>query len=141
MKVFHLALFVLVGICFAVPTPADGDTTSAVEAHVDVPSEAPSPDMENETPNRNTPENLSRISISISEYCNDGVLEASGWLSNGQVKFELHLNAEQVTKINLHPGYDQLVGPYDFASHTFDIDQPTEPATSPPTPTNSPPKI
>ncbi|KZM26621.1 hypothetical protein ST47_g2292 [Ascochyta rabiei] len=138
MRFFRLLPLALVGICFAAPAPADGNTTGAVQSleagiavhsiadntvtTLDAPFKAPSLLPRNETSVRTTPENLHRTSISISEYCDAGVLKARGWLSNGRVMFELHLNAEQVTKISLHPGHDQIVGPYDFASHAFGIE-------------------
>ncbi|KAF9700686.1 hypothetical protein EKO04_001930 [Ascochyta lentis] len=126
MKLLGLLLLTLVGICLAAPAPSNDLTPSAVQSfedvNVNVPFKAPRLKPRNVTPDRATPENLYRVSISFSEYCDAGTLKARGWLSNGQVKFELALNAQQITKLTLHPGYDQVFGPYNFDSHSFGIE-------------------
>jgi hypothetical protein len=137
MKVPNFLIFALFGICFAAPAPSDGLTGAAhpLSAGVIVPSavnntvttldapfEAPVRKLQDVTPDRAMPANLYRVDITFSEYCDDGSLKARGWMGNGQVKFELYLHDRQVSTINLHPGYDQILGPYNFDAHTFTIE-------------------
>ena len=106
-----------------------GEDWKGTSAHDDPPLTASMADdniaTAHDAPNipiRNVSNNLYRFSISFSEYCEGGVLRARGWLGNGQVNFQLTLDPAQVTKIDLHPGYDMVVGPYSFESHSFGID-------------------
>lgn len=88
----------------------------------DVPLEAPIRKTRAVTPDRGIPDNLYRIGVSFSEYCDNGALKARGWAGNGQKNFELVLNPTQASYINLHPGYDLIFGPYSFDQHAFIVE-------------------
>lgn len=111
------------------PVPPPVENWKGTTAHDDPPLTASMAEDNTATtqdtinaPVRSISDNLYRFSISFSEYCESGALKTRGWLGNGQVNFRLTLDPAQVTRINLHSGYDMVVGPYSFESHSFDIE-------------------
>ncbi|KAF2632915.1 hypothetical protein BU25DRAFT_454083 [Macroventuria anomochaeta] len=104
---------------FLVAPAAD---TTTVTTPKDIRIEAPVRNIQAVTPDDGIPDNLYRIYVSFSEYCDNGALKARGWMSNGQTRFELALNPTQRFPINLHPSLDLTFGPYSYDQHGFIVE-------------------
>lgn len=61
-----------------------------------------------------------RFTVTHSEWCENGALNARGWWHGQELNF--YKDVTQKIPINLHPGLDLLFDPYSYDQHAFDIE-------------------
>jgi hypothetical protein len=120
MKASSLLLLALAVIGFAAPAPPNtANAPGAVQpVYIDT-DNATNIAARSVTADSAVPENLYRVSLSFSEYCENGAPKARAWMSNGATRFELPFHTAPTANITLHSGEDLIFGPYSYDQHAF----------------------
>lgn len=92
-------------------------TENPVFTTLDVPMEGPVRVAQND---------YYHFDMSISEYCENAVLKARAWWSNGYKSFEITANEDTWNHLHLHAPipdklYDLVAGPYNFIQHYMEF--------------------